>query len=64
MGMDVQYLVGLLGKCHEALQPSEVERLRSLVLDMGTVIRQLDEDHEHLEFWSQDGGYVLDGRWE
>jgi hypothetical protein len=36
--------------------------LRSLVLEMGHVIRSLDENHEHLEFWTQDGEYILDGR--
>lgn len=35
---------------------------RSLVLEMGHVIRSLDENHEHLEFWTQDGEYILDGR--
>ena len=41
----------------------ELERLRSLALDMGRVIRALDENHEHLELWTQDGEYLLDGRW-
>lgn len=45
----------------EALR--ENERLRSLVKDMGHVIRTIDDDSEHLEFWTQDGGYVLDSRW-
>lgn len=36
--------------------------LRSLVLEMGHVIRSLDGNHEHLEFWTQDGEYILDGR--
>lgn len=40
----------------------ERDRLRDLALDMGRAIRRLDEDHEHLEFWTQDDGYVLDGR--
>jgi muconolactone delta-isomerase len=59
---DVQFLVDLLGKCHDALQPSEVERLRSLALDMGRVIRLLDESGEHAELWTQDGDYIIDGR--
>lgn len=42
----------------------ENARLRSLILDMGRVIRYLDEDNEHLEFWTQDGDYVLDGRFD
>ena len=42
----------------------ENARLRSLVIEMGRVIRVLDEDNEHLEFWTQDGDYVLDGRFE
>jgi len=66
MAMDIQYLVDLLGKSQEALQPpthdDELTSLRSLILDMGRVIRSLDEDHQHLEFWAQDGDYVLDGR--
>lgn len=36
--------------------------LRELVLEMGHVIRSLDENHEHLEFWTQDGEYILYGR--
>lgn len=60
---DMQILVEALGKCRYALEPSEVERLRSLILEMGRAIRALDEDHEHLEFWTQDGDYILDGRW-
>lgn len=64
---DVAYLVNLLGACREALEtptpPDEIAALRSLVLEMGTAIRHLDEDHEHLEFWTQDGDYVLDRRY-
>lgn len=41
---------------------TEAEALRSLVLEMGTVIRSLDENGEHSEFWTQDGGYIIDGR--
>lgn len=63
---DVRYLVDVLAKCREVLsEPTpadEIASLRSLVLDMGRAIRRLDENHEHLEFWTQDGGYVLDGR--
>lgn len=63
---DAEYLVNLLGKCREALEAptpdEEIAALRSLVLEMGTAIRHLDEDHEHLAFWTQDGGYVIDGR--
>lgn len=40
----------------------EAAMLRSLILDMGRAIRALDEDNEHLEFWTQDGDYVLDAR--
>lgn len=40
----------------------ENAKLRSLVLEMGRVIRRLDEDNEHLELWTQDGDYILDGR--
>lgn len=41
----------------------EIRRLRALILDMGRVIRRLDDEHEHLEWWTQDGDYVLDSRW-
>lgn len=40
----------------------EMEGLRALAIDMGRAIRRLDDDNEHLEFWTQDGDYVLDGR--
>lgn len=36
--------------------------LRELVLEMGCIIRRLDEEHEYLEFWTHDGGYILDSR--
>lgn len=42
---------------------NQAPALRALVLEMGRVIRALDEDHEHLELWTQDGDYVLDSRW-
>lgn len=42
---------------------SEAEQLRSLVLDMGRLIRRLDETGEHSEWWTQDGDYIIDGRW-
>ena len=29
-----------------------------LILDMGRIIRGLDDDHEWLEFWTQDGSYL------
>ena len=41
---------------------AEAERLRALVLEMGPAIRRIDVDHEYLEFWTQEGEYVLDGR--
>jgi hypothetical protein len=40
----------------------DIERLRTLVLDMGRLIRSLDESGEHSEFWTQDGDYIIDGR--
>ena len=40
----------------------EREKLKSLCLEMGNVIRSLDEKHEHLELWTQDGDYIIDGR--
>lgn len=47
-----------------ALMPPPLSRgdLISLVLEMGAVIRKLDETGEHSEFWTQDGGYVIDSR--
>lgn len=35
---------------------------KDLVLDMGLVIRNLDESGEHSEFWTQDDDYIIDGR--
>src|SRR5262249_36133076 len=29
-----------------------------LILDMGRIIRGLDDNHEWLEFWTQDGSYL------
>jgi hypothetical protein len=29
-----------------------------LILDMGRIIRDLDDNHEWLEFWTQDGSYL------
>ncbi len=43
---------------------SEIGRLRALALDMGRVIRVLDDENQHSEFWTQDGDYILDGRWQ
>lgn len=35
---------------------------RLMLLQMGHVIRYLDEDNEHYELWSNDGAYVPDKR--
>jgi hypothetical protein len=59
-------------KSEPNLEPSNVfsnalsaERAwRSLVLEMGRVIRSLDAEHAHLELWTQDGDYILDGRFQ
>lgn len=40
----------------------EIKGLRSLALDMGRLIRRMDETGEHSEFWTQDGNYIIDGR--
>lgn len=42
----------------------KINQLRALVLEMGRAIRRLDSNNEHLEFWTQDGDYLLDGRWK
>lgn len=39
-----------------------LSRYRTLALDMGRVIRSLDESGEHSELWTQDGDYIIDGR--
>ncbi len=38
------------------------EAYRSLMLDMGRVIRASDDAGEHSELWTQDGDYIIDGR--
>lgn len=38
------------------------EKIKSLILEMGCIIRLLDEDNNHNEFWTQDGDYVNDPR--
>jgi hypothetical protein len=36
-----------------------------LILDMGKIIRGLDDNHEWLEFWTNDGDYICsDDRYE
>lgn len=45
-----------------AAKAGSKDKLVALILEMGHVIRSLDEDNEHLEFWTQDGEYILDGR--
>lgn len=36
--------------------------LRELALDMGRLIRRMDESGEHSEFWTMDEDYIIDGR--
>jgi len=36
------------------------ERLAELVLELGHIVRKLDEDCEYLEYWTQDGEYISD----
>lgn len=38
------------------------DALKALALDMGRLIRSVDESGEHSEFWTQDGDYIIDGR--
>lgn len=59
---EVKFAKSEAKRAHLEANTAAITRLRSLVLEMGLVIRTLDEDHEHLEFWTQDGDYVLDGR--
>jgi len=47
---------------HDCVTTPPDTDLRQLVLDMGRVIRLLDEASEYSEFWTQDGDYVIDGR--
>lgn len=35
-----------------------LKQAHSLILDMGKIIRGLDDNHEWLEFWTQDGDYL------
>lgn len=39
-----------------------VAGLRTLALDMGNVIRRLDDAGQHSEFWTNDDDYIIDGR--
>ena len=41
---------------------ADIDKLKSLALDMGVVIRRNDASGEHSEFWTQDGGYIVDSR--
>lgn len=41
---------------------NKIEGLCQLALDMGRLIRSLDEAGEHSEWWTQDGDYIIDGR--
>lgn len=36
-------------------QVTEIARLRKLVLEMGHVIRSLDEEGDHVDYWTNDG---------
>ena len=36
------------------------ERLADLVLELGHIVRRLDDDCEYLEYWTQDGEYISD----
>ena len=42
----------------------KIRELRSLILDMGRAVRSLDDNNDYLELWTQDGDYILDGRWK
>jgi hypothetical protein len=44
---------GVVAELLEALQGA-----RRLILDMGRIIRGLDDNNEWLEFWTQDGSYL------
>lgn len=36
--------------------------LRALALDMGCLIRSMDEGSAYSEWWTQDGDYIIDSR--
>jgi hypothetical protein len=35
------------------------EVLADVILNMGHIIRTLDEDNEYLDYWTQDGEYII-----
>lgn len=37
---------------------SVLEDARDMILEMGTIIRNLDEDGDASEFWNNDGDYI------
>jgi len=42
-----------------------LELAKRLIRDMGRIIRALDDNHEWLEFWTNDGDYLCcEGRYE
>ena len=34
------------------------EDMKKMILEMGHIIRKLDENNEWLEYWTQDGEYI------
>lgn len=66
MPTDAQYLLNEIYDCRlekrEETVERYLERYRTLMLEMGRVIRSLDEDGKHSEFWTQDSDYIIDGR--
>lgn len=42
------------------LQRERKEVLAKLILKMGHIIRRLDDSNEYLEYWTQDGEYMID----
>ena len=49
--------------CHDELYNALLEA-KNTILQMGTYIRQMDEDCQCLEYWNQDGDYLSIPEWE
>lgn len=44
------------------MNTENIKQVLELTLIMGSIIRQLDENNEYSEFWTQDGDYIADSR--
>lgn len=41
-----------------------LEEAHDLLLEMGAIIRLLDENSDHSEYWANDGDYIPDNRFK